>query len=455
MAIAASFVLMAASCQKESSSGETAPQLELEKTTVEFTAQAGEQTIGFSANERPSAVKNGDWLTVSVNYSDGKGSITVKVAANEKTAERTAAVSVVCGSLKKSIDVRQAAKEEEPAPPSGKTELNPAKELHNGKATPEAKALYAKMLSHYGKKTISGAMGGTAWETSYCDYIANAAGEYPAIVGFDYLFSNWPPKAWDKCPDYADITPVKKASDAGSIIQIGWHWCVPEKEGETDLNNYSFNTKKFSVRRALTEGTWEHDMIDSQIEKVASYMKHIADAKIPVLFRPLHEAAGDYTWGAWFWWGNDGAEACRELWVYLHDKLTGEYGLNNLIWVWTAQTSNEGKLAGADQLKEWYPGDEYVDIVGADLYPDTKWTTQTEAFNLVNNSVDGGKMIVLSEFGNMLDFDKCFKEDAPWGYFMNWCDTDENGSPKFFGNNTAADWKTVLEGSNILNRGDL
>ncbi len=334
---------------------------------------------------------------------------------------------------------------------------NPATSLTNPDATAQARELYAFLLENYGKKTLSGAMGGTAWETTYTDYIAQQSGIYPAIVGFDYIFLNWPPKKWDGCPDYGDITPVKTAWEAGNIIQIGWHWTVPSAEGETDLDNYSYNTRKFGVEKALTEGTWQNELVNEQIEKLADYMKLLQDAGIPVLFRPLHEAAGDYTWGAWFWWGYDGADACVKLWKYLRDALQNNYGLNNLIWVWTVQTRDGGKVCeDPDKARAWYPGDDYVDIVGADLY-ESKWTSQSASFRYVNNSVMGRKMVALSEFGNLLDFPLAHAEDAPWLYMMNWCNF-VGGEPVLYSdswNNTAGDWKEVLSESCMLNREDL
>jgi len=339
---------------------------------------------------------------------------------------------------------------------------NPQTSLTNSNATSGAKKLYKFLLDNYGSKTISGAMGGTAWETSYSDYIGEQTGTYPGIVGFDYIFLNWPAKAWSGCPDYGDIAPVKDAWEKGNIIQIGWHWTVPPSQSTSDLNDYSYNTKTFGVKNALADGTWQNTIIKSQINKLAGYLKLLQDAGIPVLFRPLHEAAGDYTWGAWFWWGYDGAEAGRDLWIYLHDRLTTVYGLNNLIWVWTVQTSDAGNLATADKLEAWYPGESYVDIVGADLYVG-KNTTQSAAFRLVNNSVKGKKIVALSEFGNLLDIDGFFKEDAPWGYYMNWCNFD-NGTPILYSknpdgtygwNNTVSDWKSALSNSHCLNRGDL
>ncbi len=350
--------------------------------------------------------------------------------------------------------------------------LTPAASLTNAKATDGAKRLYALLLENYGKKTFSGAMGGTAWETTYSDYVASSAGgEYPAIVGFDYLFLNWPAKAWSGCPDYGDITPVKTAWEKGNIIQIGWHWSVPSVYGETDINKFGFYAKgkgggngetTFDIKEALKDGTWQRDVIDGQIEKLAGYLSLLQDAGIPVLFRPLHEAAGDYTWGAWFWWGEGGAEPCVQLWKYLRKELETTYSLNNLVWVWTVQTSDEGKnCSDLETLRKWYPGDESVDIVGADLYV-AKGTSQSAAFRLVNNSVKGGKMVVLSEFGNLLNFSLAHSEGAPWGYMMNWCNF-ENGSPVLYcknsdgsysWNNSADDWKAALSGAKILNRGD-
>ncbi len=342
---------------------------------------------------------------------------------------------------------------------------NPSKSLTDPDATAAAKSLYSYLLGIYGSRSISGAMGGTAWETSYTDNIASLTGLYPGIVGFDYLFLNWPAKAWSGCPDYGDISPVKTAWEEGNIIQIGWHWSVPSVSGETDINKYAFYSSgtSFDIREALKEGSWQRQTIDSQIEKLAGYMKLLQDAGIPVLFRPLHEAAGDYSWGSWFWWGDEGAEPCVQLWKYLRDKLQNTYGLHNLIWVWTVQTKNAGKVSTSlNDARAWYPGDEYVDIVGADLY-ESKGADFSSAFRYVNNSVKGAKMVALSEFGNLPDLDKCFASDAPWLYFMNWCNFEDgkpvlyckNSDGSYSWNNTSLEWSAALKNAHTVNRKDI
>lgn len=337
--------------------------------------------------------------------------------------------------------------------------------LSNPNAGEPARKLYSYLLDCYGSKTISGAVGGTAWETSYIDYINSQAGKYPAVVGFDYIFNNWVRGSWG--PDYTDISLVKKAWQAHNIIQIGWHWCAPVSqavaEGTTISDgDFSYNTKAYSISEALKEGTWQNKDLKRQLGQIAGYLQLLRDEGIPVLWRPLHEAAGDYGWGAWFWWGFGGADYCKQLWQYMYRLFTEDYGLDNLIWVWTAQTSRNGHIAKLADLQAWYPGDEYVDIVGADLY-ETKGSTQSDRFQLINDSVYGRKMVALSEFGNLLDIDGYFTEGAPWLWFMNWCNY-ENDQPVLYSknadgsynwNNSVQDWKSSLGNAHTVNRIDV
>ncbi|MDE5953099.1 MAG: glycoside hydrolase family 26 protein, partial [Duncaniella sp.] len=136
----------------------------------------------------------------------------------------------------------------------------------------------------------------------------------------------------------------------------------------------------------------------------------------------------------------------------LYDKLTNQYGLNNLIWVWTVQTSDEGKLADISKLQAAYPGDELVDIVGVDLYVDPL-TTQTAQFDLLYNLVGGKKLVALSECGNLLDVDAAFDDGALWSFFMGWYEQNDNG-PAFIQWNTNGEWATVLNNPRVLNQGE-
>ncbi len=219
-----------------------------------------------------------------------------------------------------------------------------------------------------------------------------------------------------------------------------------------DSLSFNTNSEVFIASNVLVDGTWENGIAEADVEKLAGYLKLLQDAGIPVLWRPFHEAAGDYTWGAWFWWGNSGVDVTKQLWSWLYDKLTVEYGLNNLIWVWTVQTSDEGKLADMAKIRAAYPGDDKVDIVGADLYVDAL-SNQTEQFDTLYKLVGGKKMVALSECGNLVDVDAAFNDGALWSYFMGWYEQDDNG-PLFGQWNKNGEWATVLNNPLVLNRGD-
>lgn len=324
-----------------------------------------------------------------------------------------------------------------------------ANSLTNANATAEAKAVYKLLLDNYGSRQLSGSMGEVAWGTGFYDLVSNAAGKKPAIIGFDYIHLAYSPANWI---DYGDITPVKSAWEAGSIPAMTWHWNVPTSEGGLP-DSFNAQNDQFKASNVLVDGTWENSVALADVEKLAGYLTLLQDAGIPVLWRPFHEAAGDYTWGAWFWWGNSGVDTTKQLWAWLHDKLTNEYGLNNLIWVWTVQTSDAGNIASISKMKEAYPGDELVDIVGTDLYVDS-YSNQFDQFEAVYNTVDGKKIVALTECGNLIEVDNALAEGALWSYFMGWYEQDSNG-PAFIDWNTADEWQTILNNPIVLNRGDL
>lgn len=323
-------------------------------------------------------------------------------------------------------------------------------QLTDAAATAEAKALFNLFADNYGVKQFSGVMGEVAWSTAYSDFIAEQAGAYPAIVGFDYIhLASSSPSSWI---DYADITPVKNVWEAGSIPALTWHWNVPKSKDNPEAG-FDAKDTEFKASNVLVEGTWENEVAKADVEKIAGYLKLIQDAGIPVLWRPFHEAAGDYTWGSWFWWGNSGTSVTRDLWNWLRTELIDKHGLHNLIWVWTVQTVDEGKLADISKLKDAYPGDDAVDMVGADLYVDAM-SNQLEQFELVYNLVEGKKMVALAECGNLLDVNSAFDDGALWSYFMGWYELDDAGKPVFKDWNKNGEWKTVLENPLVLNRGD-
>ena len=192
----------------------------------------------------------------------------------------------------------------------------------------------------------------------------------------------------------------------------GQNWtCTPG----TDDNQTSFD-----VRKIFEPESNEYKQMIKDIDKVASTLKKLKQRKIPVLWRPLHEAGG-----RWFWWGLD-AEACNELWRVMYDRFTNHHGLNNLIWVWTSAA--EWNKPYSDGYK-WYPGDEYVDIVGIDIYNNSSTSNiRTKCFNMLKqNSPD--KLIALTECGSLAKIGAQWRGGSKWLYFAPWYDYERTNKP--------------------------
>lgn len=201
-----------------------------------------------------------------------------------------------------------------------------------------------------------------------------------------------------------------------------------------DYAFYKADTE-FDATNATVEGTWENKVFTEDLKNAAAYLKLLRDADIPVLWRPFHEAAG-----GWFWWGKDAA-SFKSLWIAMFNYFKTE-GLDNLIWVWTT----EGNDA------DWYPGDQYVDIVGRDVYNKETADCVSEYTSIAENY--GNKIVSLSECGTVGLISEQWASGARWSWFMPWYDgTNEDGSPVVHADE--AWWKDAMSQEFVVPREEL
>lgn len=338
--------------------------------------------------------------------------------------------------------------------------LNPMSKLTNPNATKEAQNVYNFLLEQSGNKIISGVQSdGPANIDTNASTVLGYSNKYPAMVGWDFIFLHYSPTpyGWTWVVDYNDISNVIDHWNNNGLVSYMWHWNVPstregwEKGKNYDFSEYGFYSSdtKFSIENALTEGTWEHELILKDMDKVAGYLLKLQNAGIPVIWRPLHEAAGSYDLyggnGAWFWWGTGGAEPCRKLFRLMRDRFEKEFGLNNLIWVWTHEA-----IRGTEKhWEEWYPGDEYVDIVGVDIYENNTGARNYEYESAVKLT-GGKKLVTISECGNMSTPGILFAARNKWSWFVTW-----NVSTDDFKQNTPGYWWEVMNSPFVINREDM
>ena len=273
--------------------------------------------------------------------------------------------------------------------------------------TPNTKRLFEFLRSVKGRKYISGQQYLFQQELEDVVYY-HVTGKLPAIRGYDLMGISGLGGGYDQ---------IQRAKDwavkCGGILTLCWHWYAPDDMNEPDKNgafyykttDYDRKTS-FDMIRAVEDGTPENEFIIREIDLVAKVLKELEQEDIPVLWRPLHEANGN-----WFWWGNRGEEsieAYKKLWYIMFDRLMNLHGLKNLIWVWNGQA----------KCMAVHPNT--YDIVGEDIYPETpNHLSQIDKYNEVT-SYTYGKLATLSECGSIPDPDEMQKDGADWLWWLPW-----------------------------------
>lgn len=293
----------------------------------------------------------------------------------------------------------------------------------------EAVNVYNYLRENFGQKVLSGAMANYSYGLEEANWMHQNTGKWPAIAGFDFINHT---RDWSNTN--ADVL-FENASGywaENGIVTLMWHWRDPLRT----TDEFYTNGTSFDVSKISNTSSAEYQAMLADIDVIAGYLKEFKDANIPVLWRPLHEASGE-----WFWWGAKGPEACKTLWKTMYNRLVSHHGLDNLIWVWTSDA--------ADNALDWYPGHEYVDIIGMDIYPgENQHGSQYIAFDKVAALYEGRKIIALSECGSIPTIESMFEYGDIWSWFMPW-----NGDyTRSANHNGAAFLNTLFNNPNVITR---
>lgn len=293
-----------------------------------------------------------------------------------------------------------------------------SRELSNPNASEETKRLYNFLCDSYGKYIISGqyAADNAGTESREFKEIEKNFGDYPAIMGLDLIEAS-PSRVAHGSNGGIMVAPTAKDwwLNQGGIVTMCWHWNAPEpyimKNGGAWWQGFYSEYTKIDLAAIMNGEDQEgYDLLVSDIDAIAEILKELDDYHVPILWRPLHEGGGDPKWNnPWFWWGSSGAEAYKELWKLMYDRLTNYHQINNLIWVWNGQNVN------------YYPGDEYVDIMGYDVYADAgDYSSKKEYYDYTKSSTSTNKIVAMTENGTLFDPDTAMNDGTRWSYFATW-----------------------------------
>lgn len=282
--------------------------------------------------------------------------------------------------------------------------------LVNKNSTANTKKLYSFLKDSYGKYVITGQQCDGGINGNEFKAIKNLIGDYPALLGLDMM--DYTPSRTALGASSSAVEKAIEFANKGGIVTFCWHWNAPTEYLNSTANSpdgwwggFYTQSSKFDIAKVMNgQDAKGKKLLDRDIKEIAKQLKRLEKAGVPVIWRPLHEGSG-----GWFWWGAKGSDAYKKLWKYLYKELTNTYGCNNLIWVYNGQSA------------DWYPGDEYVDIVGEDIYPGNHvYDPQVSRFRQAINYGSKTKITALTENGCIFDIDSAVSINALWSWFMTW-----------------------------------
>lgn len=287
---------------------------------------------------------------------------------------------------------------------------NVTSSLVNKNSTASTKKLYSFLKDSYGKYVITGQQCDGGINGNEFKAIKNLTGDYPALLGLDMM--DYTPSRTALGASSSAVEKAIEFANKGGIVTFCWHWNAPTEYLNSTANSpdgwwggFYTQSSKFDIAKVMNgQDAKGKKLLDRDIKEIAKQLKRLEKAGVPVIWRPLHEGSG-----GWFWWGAKGSDAYKKLWKYLYKELTNTYGCNNLIWVYNGQSA------------DWYPGDEYVDIVGEDIYPGNHvYDPQVSRFRQAINYGSKTKITALTENGCIFDIDSAVSINALWSWFMTW-----------------------------------
>ncbi len=227
--------------------------------------------------------------------------------------------------------------------------------------------------------------------------IKDVTGDYPAVYGWELgrieidSPNNLDSVPFDRMKEY-----IRTGYERGGVITISWHLNNP-LTGKT-----AWNPAEGTIASILPRGS-KHELFKTWLDKIAAFMNQLKGTRgeyIPVIFRPYHELNGN-----WFWWGgkNSTDDEFKRLWIFTVSYLRNEKKIHHLLYAY-----NTDRYSSREEYLQKYPGDEWVDVIGFDIYQrnssNEKFIADIDKMLSTLESIakEKDKIAALTEFGGNL-----------------------------------------------------
>ncbi|MFE4711213.1 glycosyl hydrolase [Paenibacillus sp. NPDC056722] len=300
----------------------------------------------------------------------------------------------------------------------------------NPNLTVPARNLLRTLYALQGTGIINGQHDYLESPDEFSNKLKTTGGQYAGLHGYELgAINNQRPELIRSQRDGVVASAIRWYQ-SGGIVALTYHAHLPGTAPA--WSNVSMNLSNAEFDKYVTPGTPQNAALLADLDDVALSLRKLADAGVPVLWRPYHEMNG-----GWFWWGRK--SKFITLWNLMFDHFTKTHKLNNILWVWSPNADGDG----VEAQEAYYPGGARVDILALDIYNSE---FKDEFYNRLWD-LGRGKLIAIGENGKLPSPALLAKSQRRWSYLMTW-------GKLLYESNTESAIKDFMNASFTINRSE-
>jgi hypothetical protein len=271
---------------------------------------------------------------------------------------------------------------------------NPRTPLVDPAADPSARCLAARL----DRWRSAGLMGvGQQLNMSNQQYLAplDALGaRRVSVVGFD-LWELGKTATYEFPFFDQALADLVAQAQAGAVLTASWH--VPNPHTGHEYNDRSWH----DLAALLDPSTPEAQTFWAQYDEQLAVLSALQDQGVAVVFRPFHEANGD-----WFWWGRPDAATFKRVYREMQER-AWDAGVHNVVWAYSFAAADRRGITAPEKL---IPAE--VDLAGIDsYYPSTGAHRRSQAPSMTGYAAVAKRVprMALTEIGPAADTKRSWK----------------------------------------------
>lgn len=232
--------------------------------------------------------------------------------------------------------------------------------LSDKRASTELKSYYLKLCQRLNAGIMLGHQDdlayGSMWynEAGKSD-VKSVCGKYPAVVGWDLGNAEFDSVLNVDSVPFSKIRQyVTETEEMNGITTFNWHCRNIFTNGVND-------TVHTSIPESFLPGNRNHAQYLACLDRLGDFFLGLKDKDgnyIPVIFRPFDSATTTD-----LWWGACSPEEYKKLWQMTVHYLRDNKNVHHVLYAYSVYG-----LSQENDIVMYYPGDEYVDIVGLNIY---------------------------------------------------------------------------------------